>query len=1260
MDVNNDALRAQSTLNMDHAHATDSVNNVSNTKSPSATNSPLSSTPVTPNLHTANISRRPSHAATSPIMPGSPNPAKNVRRASSAMSMTQRPSSSPGLKKKSSRTSLGGGPEDNEKRPTPKRSISNLITGLREAHSKMESIEEPIPLTAPQIAVEHFARELIAHSKAEAESEVAVILHDACYGHRYSRLKTTKSTLSMIVERPERIRASVLGAATAYVRLGGHHAGGGNAPHPDLTVAAPPPFKVRRTGRMLDITSTYVTNVHGTAWMTELKGMCDVAGARIAAGAKELERTATSTEPEKPKLHEGDLYLSPESLNAFQGALGGVADAVDAVFSPTHTQRAFVAVRPPGHHCSADHPSGFCWLNNVHVGIEYAAQTYGLTHAAILDFDLHHGDGSQAITWQRNSKNNEKRLNAKPNSKLKLGPDIGYYSLHDINSYPCEMGDDDKVQAASLCIDNAHGQSIWNVHLEEWKTIDEFWQLYEMKYGVLLQKTRKFLKLHTTRLRKEGKVLPKSAIFISAGFDASEWEGAGMQRHKVNVPTEFYARFTRDVVELAIEEGLGCEGRVISVLEGGYSDRALCSGVLSHLSGLCATRRDVVKTESAPEVALDQMMRGLGINGSTPATHLQYDSAWWSAENLTALELKVNPPPPAAAKKMRVGQQPTYATPTESFAYKVVDTDKFARSISGTMRDVARPARPPTPPAPEVDWVVATQELSKLLIPTDRQTRSCTPDELAGPKVQKPRVSAVPATSLEDAAKPRQLRDRRAKAPGYPASTHSDELESVRSASRNSRRQTIADFGVVNSDPPEPTAHQRRASRRLSAGSNLSSIGGDLDPAPPPVPVAGSTANTTARRASGVMKPPPPPPPGVQVKKTRAPAMATTAASKVRKHTATNSAPVSPTRVKKEALSAPPPIASVGQGPIAADSSAMPTTNGTSELDTLTTGMKKITLKVGTKEEHDRKQKEKIDAERRARALKGAETRRVNAAAKKAAAAAGAATMTSTKSTASGVPKTSIGPASGVNTQSAISSAATLPTDVPMVSNATTSGPPSQGLWFAESSATNGTTHAVAPSSAGVFSQPQLQSGQYMAPPHPQAFAQMHETPSIPQFDPVTLPNDQLSHPYTALPQQYYASEVDVPTDGPTHDFNLPPLNSAMPHHFQQSTAAASHSPTPSFGYSYQPPPPVPVNTNAGQQLPVWSATGKIPFGAAINSEQNMSASDVNNKGKTQQISLDVLNGGEQHLNSTWQSKYEDGAMKGEASIWDVPETPRN
>lgn len=1184
----------------------------------SASSTPLTPTPKTPKLSTP-TARSNSRAATSPLNPTS-RPPSAIRRSSSSTTLNQRPSSSPKLMKKSSRSSLGGQPEEPDRGPTPKRSISNLITGLRDAQKTMESIEEPVPLTAPQIALAHFARELAAHAHPATSAETVVILHDACYGHRYSRPKTTKSILSMIVERPERIHASVLGASAAYVRLGAHHEGARNAPHPDRGAAGPPPFKIRRTARAMDITSSFVTNVHGTAWMGELRGLCDRAGERLAAGAKELERGAAPTEPEKRKLHEGDLYLAPESLNAFQGALGGVADAVDSVFSAdSATRRAFVAVRPPGHHCSADHPSGFCWINNVHVGIEYAAQTYGLTHAAILDFDLHHGDGSQAITWERNSKNNVKRLNAKPNSKLKLGPDIGYYSLHDINSYPCEMGDDEKVQAASLCIENAHGQSIWNVHLEPWKTEDEFWRLYETRYMVLLEKARKFLRHHTARLRAEGKVQPRAAIIISAGFDASEWEGAGMQRHKVNVPTEFYARFTRDVVRLAQEDGTGCEGKVISVLEGGYSDRALCSGVLSHLSGLCGTS---ISTEPQPAANgtadLDQMMRGLGISESGPAVGLQYDRQWWSATNLHALEMKVNPPPPAQAKKVRTGPQPTYATPTESFAYKVVDANKFARSISGTMREAPRPARPPTPPPPEVDWVVATQELSKLLIPTDRQTRSCTPEELGGVRAKKEPQIALPT---EDAGKPRQLRDRKSKAPAYPASTHSDELESMRSVSRNSRRQTIADF-APSSESAEP-AQQRRASRRLSAGSTLSSVAGDIDPTAPPVPALRRSRPPTS---SGAVRQPAGPP-GVQVKKSRAPA-------KAKQPGLGGSTPASPAR------SVAPPLNTnnaVNGAPTA------PAPNG--GIDALTSGMKKVTLKVGTREEHDRKQKEKVDAERRARALKGAETRRVNAAAKKAAAAKEAATkpLISAGATDRGSSAVNGAPVSTAGANGADAQRQVVP---PLPTPATQQAPPMAPT-------------PVEPA-VGLPAMPDYANAGILPPTtSPPTLESRSAAPGLP-FQP---PESHPPHPST----RESALSIQQPFSSPMAPLQAAPVPMQAEMRAQVPDSAARQLiQEDRFSYdcgmareeermlspiAQASSPLAGVADGKGKELPVWSSTGPIPFAAPP--PPPAAAAFAGGGG-------DKENSGTSPDGPLVGVKTEAEAEVGrERSVWDVPVTPQ-
>lgn len=1180
-----------------------------------------------------------------PTAPNAPLTPNSARRPSSSFTLRQS-ASSPRLTKRSSRSSLSGASphlnsDDNEKRPTPKKSISNLITGLREAQaqSNMASIAEPVQLTAPDIAKVHFAREL---ARLEAtDSETMVVLHDACYGHRFSRPRTSKGALSMIVERPERLHAGVLGAATAFVRMGGHYEGQTNAPTVEREVQSQPPFKIRRTARTLDVTSSFVTNVHGTAWMKELQGMCNSAGDRLAKGEKELARESTTEEGEKRTLHEGDLYLCSESLNAFQGAMGGVADAVDAIFTTeVHTKRAFVAVRPPGHHCSADYPSGFCWLNNVHVGLEYAAQTHGLTHAALIDFDLHHGDGSQSIAWDRNSKNNIKRITAKPNSKQKLGPDIGYYSLHDINSYPCEMGDNEKVQAASLCMENAHGQSIWNVHLQTWKTEEEFWQLYESRYKVLLEKARGFLRHHTSRLQAEGRVQPKAAIFISAGFDASEWEGSGMQRHKVNVPTEFYARFTGDMVKLAQEEGTGCDGRVISVLEGGYSDRALCSGVLSHLSGLSRPSSTSSTQQGSASSGLDQHMNSLSLqNGTSDAA---YDAQWWSADNLTALEMKVNPPPPAApGKKFRTGQQPTYATPTESFAYKVHDPQKFARSISGTMREGATSyVRPPTPPAPVIDWVVATQELTKLLIPQDRQTKSCTPEELAGPK----KVVVAPSVAeREQAERPRQLRTR-AKA-SY--RENPDEI------SRADRRRTIADLPLSTEPVPSAApAPARRSSRRSSLASTLSSGPTEASDDIPPVPPITAAAN-------GMLPPPVPSngPGEVQVKKTRAP-------PKLKKPVVPASAPVSPVASFKRQ----PPLSN--QATRQPNEAQSPTTNAAatslhamspnSGMDALTQGLKKVTLKVGSREDHDRKMKERLDSERRARALKGAETRRVNKAAREAKLAEPKITPAQ---------RARIGPETGKVEESKPESALAFQETTPQTHTspqpASASAQPQE---VQQSEAINAntpqTSAAVQPLSDNiqlphpepvlqqfnvpVYQPPQTTTVPALAPAPATTISP--PSPTSIQLNPATFqapPQQQQQQPQQSTPPaprpQQLQSHSRQSSSSSLYRF-VPVMNATPPSSRPSSSARA---------FSY-PEPPADSNSNAlnkpsppdraasahdanDRPLPVFSATGPIPFAQPTEAKA------------TQDAPATAV-----HTHTSGDAN----AVAGSADTWEVPETP--
>lgn len=800
----------------------------------------------------------------------------------------------------------------------------------------MKSLERP-RLTPSSVAKDYFRKELATHSRTG--SKVVVFTHDSCYGHRFSRPRSTKATLASIVERPERIHATLLGASTAYVRLGDRHKDGKYGPHPDQdpeTISGPP-FTIRKSTRSIPLNHPAVTSVHGTKWMDGLQIMCDTAEANLAMGRKELSRPVSHTKDAKgnvlPALHSGDLYLSAESLAALQGCLGGVCDAVDTIFQSETAQRAFVCIRPPGHHCASDMPSGFCWLNNVHVGISYAAMNYGLTHAAIIDFDLHHGDGSQTITWDHNRTVNTMQ-NPKSAPAHKKIP-IGYYSMHDINSYPCEYGDEEKVRNASTCLHTAHGQSIWNVHLEPWRSHVDFWHLYHSKYSVLLEKAQSFLLHHSDQIRQSGG-LPKAAIFLSSGFDASEWESEFMQRHEVNVPTDFYAKFTADVVELSTQAGLGVDGRVISVLEGGYSDRALASGVLSHLCGL---------THNIEQVAEPKIEHGLigPVPEAVTPEMMTYDPDWWSVEHLEFLEAMVSgnlPQPPTKAKDKPLS---SYTSPTQASTAKMTEVAKERKSLSAQLDARLQLENAPPEPPPEVDWVTAAYELSRLLIPDDRQTLSCTHEELnvENSRARRDRQSLVSAVLSDGVEEKMQLRDRK------PKQTNLSTSQSKTATRTTNRRTTIA----AASELPDPLALEpSRLRRRSSAASSVLAGFHDLkleDGANENNIRSSSRIDSTA-----VSKPQAPLP----VKKTRVPA--------VKKPTSASSSPRKPkavadTSARLGTVSETKVSNSAGASKPEQSTDSVPNKATQDGMDDLTNGMKKISikLKMPTEEQHKSNQR---------------------------------------------------------------------------------------------------------------------------------------------------------------------------------------------------------------------------------------------------------------------------------------------------------------
>ncbi|KAH8146684.1 uncharacterized protein LAJ45_09367 [Morchella importuna] len=692
--------------------------------------------------------------------------------------------STPNIRKRPSITSLTSDGTSPSTLTSPLVPNSRTSLGRRSSMMSLRSLSVATPDPALHIPPLHRKEGIpVQHLTAPT----TVVFHDTSYRHKYSRPNTTKADLASIVERPERISAATLGVTAAQTHIG----------RAKLSLR-----KSVRMGGLLD-PEVMLVHAHGDGrsgkktWPEELAAMCGLAAEKLAKGECEVPRN----------LHQGDLYLCAESREDMEGCLGALYDGVDIVFGCANgldghemdeedqsgVRRAFVCIRPPGHHCAETQPSGFCWLNNVHIAIAHAARQHGLTHAVILDFDLHHGDGSQSIAWTLNNIANSGNASTKKTAGIHV-PNIGYFSLHDINSYPCEDGDMDKVKNASLNIE-AHGQFIHNIHLKPYNSVEEFWELYENKYYSVIAKAREFLaEASVSKPKKNGREY-KAGVFISAGFDASEHESSGMQRHAVNVPTSFYARFTSDALALAEQY---CEGRVLSVLEGGYSDRALITGIMAHLAGLACPSPTTVSGFVPPTTGLLPVPEPYATRPSS--ADRGWDPEWWGSESIGELERYY-----------------------EKMTFKKVVTDKPSTSyLSATTASIARsetPRRvvssagtgnsPPLPP-PVIPWEVRAFELSRKIIPEFQESVEIPPLSKSS-KNKRHSVAVVPDSST------RVLRDRKAKTPDAAAPLD------VR------RRRTTTGGAVSTASSRAPS---RAPSRAMSTRGTTPLPPRDLEPIP--------------------------------------------------------------------------------------------------------------------------------------------------------------------------------------------------------------------------------------------------------------------------------------------------------------------------------------------------------------------------------------------------------------------------------------------
>ena len=226
---------------------------------------------------------------------------------------------------------------------------------------------------------------------------------------------------------------------------------------------------------------------------------------------------------------DGDTIISPGSKEATTDAVGSIITAIDGVQNKEF-HNAFCAVRPPGHHAERNKAMGFCIYNNVAVGAHYLLEKYKFNKVAIIDFDVHHGNGTQDIFYD-----NEKVL---------------YISTHQYPYYPGTGTEKEKGKY----------NNIFNIPLPAGTTSEEYLNAYEF----VLKKIKEFK--------------PKF-ILLSAGFDAHKDDPLA----QLQLTSKDFYNLTKRTLNLA---KLYCEGKVVSILEGGYDLNALQESTEMHVNAL--------------------------------------------------------------------------------------------------------------------------------------------------------------------------------------------------------------------------------------------------------------------------------------------------------------------------------------------------------------------------------------------------------------------------------------------------------------------------------------------------------------------------------------------------------------------------------------------------------------------------------------------------------------------------------------------------
>lgn len=250
---------------------------------------------------------------------------------------------------------------------------------------------------------------------------------------------------------------------------------------------------------------------------------------KLIHSQKLLDKIHATLPTEGARHLDADTVLSPLSLQAALRAVGAACAAVDQVMQG-NVNNAFCAVRPPGHHAEPEHSMGFCIFNSIAIAAEYARQHYQLQRIAIVDFDVHHGNGTQAAFVNQ--------------------PQVLYCSSHEMPHYPGTGAASETGVGNIVNVPLTAGESAASVR----------------------KKYQKIIFPAIARFKPE-------LLLISAGFDAHQNDPLG----DMELSAEDYRWLTAELMALADQY---CQSRLISVLEGGYHLKSLAESVAEHVKTL--------------------------------------------------------------------------------------------------------------------------------------------------------------------------------------------------------------------------------------------------------------------------------------------------------------------------------------------------------------------------------------------------------------------------------------------------------------------------------------------------------------------------------------------------------------------------------------------------------------------------------------------------------------------------------------------------